>query len=72
MQTIALTFDEITDGTRVIQTWRQNQEQVIQQHRFEFQVEIDRFVIQFDVRHFADDVLIVILTPSFGWMSHHR
>ena len=55
----------------MIKPRRQDQKQVVQHHWFVIKVELNSFMVQFNICHFGYDVLKVRLPPCFGGMCHH-
>ena len=41
----------------MIESGREDEQKVVEKKRFVVQIKLDRFVVQFDVGHFGDDVL---------------
>lgn len=45
--------------------------EVVDQHRSEVQVELQRLVVQFNIGHFTDDILEQGLFPCHSGVGHH-
>lgn len=58
-------------GTGVVHAWGEYHEEIINQHRPEIQVELQRLVVQLNVSHFTNDIFEKSLFPGHCWVSHH-
>lgn len=64
-------FEEINSAS-VVHARSENHKEIIDQHWPEIQVELQWFIVQFNISHFADDVFEQRLFPCHCRVSHHR
>lgn len=55
----------------MVHTRSQHQQQIVNQHGFEIQVELEGLVVKLDIGHLADNIFEQAFFPGYGWMVHH-
>ena len=60
------------DAARVIESWRQDDQQIVDEQRLVVEVELQGLVVELNVGDLCDDVLEMTLLPGLRGVGHHR
>ena len=65
------TLCEEANGSGVVEAWRKDGQQVVDEEGLVVEVKLEGSVVQLNVSNFGNNVLEVGLLPGFSGMGHH-